>query len=65
MPDHRDDPAATSLARGPATCEAIEGARRDLVQAERLVAERLHAAAFSQERDAARREEEERRGRRP
>ncbi len=65
MPHHANDPAATSLARGPATCEHIEGARRDLVQAERLVAERLHAAAFTQERDAVRREEEDRRGRCP
>jgi|tagenome__1003787_1003787.scaffolds.fasta_scaffold19879220_1 hypothetical protein len=65
MPHHTKDPAATSLARGPAKCDDIEGVRRDLVQAERLVAERLHAAAFSQERDAASREEDDRRGRRP
>jgi hypothetical protein len=63
MAQHRPDPAATSLARGPAKCDDIEGARRDLVQAEHLVAERLHAAAFRQEQDAVRREDDDRRGR--
>lgn len=62
MHQHRNDPAATSLARGPATCDDIEGARRDLVRAERTAARRLHEAASRQEDDAARRERHDRAG---
>lgn len=56
MRQHKDEPPAGALARGPAKTSDIESTRRDLVEAERRTARTLNAAASRHRRDAARRE---------
>lgn len=56
MRQHKDEPSAGALARGPAKTDDIENTRRDLVEAERRTARTLHAAASRHQRAAARRE---------
>ena len=65
MGHHRTDPGAASLARGPAKRDDIERARRELVHAEYLTARYLQEVAGRRRADARRREEDDRRGRRP
>ena len=62
MHDHRTDPRASSLARGPAKRDDIERARRALVHAEYLTARYLQEAAGRRQVEARRRDEDDRRG---
>ena len=57
MHHHRNDPGASSLARGPAKCEDIERTRRALVHAEYLTARYLQETAARRQADARRRDE--------